>query len=95
MPYINAVPTRSKKNFWTGFCYTYLKYLGMSTYKKNYDNTTICWRCHQALDTRIARSFILKTLFFWLPIKAYFCQKCLTKRYVMSFKDSEGSLGSL
>ena len=64
----------------------------MSTYKKNYSNTTVCWRCHQILDTRINRGFILKILSYWLPVKVYFCQKCLTKRYVLSPKSKTGSL---
>lgn len=64
----------------------------MSTYKKHYSNTSTCWRCHQALDTRISRSLILKILLFWLPMKVYFCQKCLTKRYILSFKSSADSL---
>ncbi|MBV8389292.1 MAG: hypothetical protein JO080_05785 [Mucilaginibacter sp.] len=67
----------------------------MNAYKKNYNNTSVCRRCHQPLDTRISRGFILKTLFFWLPVKVYFCQKCLAKRYILNPKSSTESLRAL
>ncbi|MGZ3751802.1 MAG: hypothetical protein ACXVB0_07830 [Mucilaginibacter sp.] len=60
----------------------------MNTNNKNTRHTAKCHACHEILDTRVKRNFLLRTLFFWLPIKVYFCPKCVAKRYIIQFKES-------
>lgn len=43
----------------------------------------VCPRCKSALDNRVPRSFLVKKLLFFLPIKRYMCYKCQRKRYVL------------
>lgn len=40
-----------------------------------------CPKCKDVLNTRVKRNLLLKLFFFWLPIRVYFCQKCVAKRY--------------
>ncbi len=42
-----------------------------------------CTKCGKGeLDTRIPRSFFVKTFLFWLPLKRYRCNICWAKTYV-------------
>jgi len=42
-----------------------------------------CTKCERGeLDTRVHRSFFVKSLLFWLPIKRYRCSLCWSKSYV-------------
>lgn len=40
-----------------------------------------CVRCKKKLHARVKRNVFIKTFLFFLPIKIYFCSKCLTNRY--------------
>lgn len=40
-----------------------------------------CRYCKSTGMERIPRSFIMKTLFFWLPVRRFVCYKCLKKQY--------------
>jgi hypothetical protein len=60
----------------------------MDTNSKNNHHMAKCRVCKQILDTRLKRNFLLKTLFFWLPVRVYFCTKCATKRYVIHHKEN-------
>jgi uncharacterized protein YlaI len=42
-----------------------------------------CKRCREPLTTRRKRGLLLKTALFWLPIRKFFCERCLKTRYVM------------
>ncbi|MES2064365.1 MAG: hypothetical protein V4456_20780 [Bacteroidota bacterium] len=33
---------------------------------------------------RIRRTFLMKTLLFWLPLKRYKCDRCVRNRWMMS-----------
>lgn len=42
--------------------------------------------CGKGLKTdmqRIRRTFLMKTLLFWLPLKRYKCDKCVRNRWMM------------
>lgn len=55
----------------------------MDTNNKNHQHTAKCWRCQEIMNTRVKRNFLLRTLLFWLPVKVFFCAKCVSKRYVI------------
>ena len=61
----------------------------MTTYKKNTRNDSKCWRCQKTLDIRVKRPLMIKLLFFWLPLKAYYCPNCITKRYFIRLRRDE------
>jgi ribosomal protein L37AE/L43A len=42
-----------------------------------------CPKCKSELDNRVPRSFVVKNLLFFLPIKRYICYKCQRKRYII------------
>jgi hypothetical protein len=52
--------------------------LTLFTDKKN----PACRKCQAELH-RVPRSFIMKIFFFWLPLKNYFCYKCLRKQWLI------------
>lgn len=43
----------------------------------------LCPKCKSQLDDRIPRSFFVKTLLFFLPLKRYMCYRCQRKTYVL------------
>jgi transposase-like protein len=43
----------------------------------------LCPRCKTELDSRVPRSFFVKTVLFFLPLKRYICYRCQRKRYVL------------
>jgi ribosomal protein L37AE/L43A len=43
----------------------------------------VCPKCKSELDNRVPRSFFVKNLLFFLPLKRYMCYKCQRKRYVL------------
>jgi RNase P subunit RPR2 len=48
-----------------------------------------CPKCHQPFHYRLPTPFLVKTLFFFMPVKRFFCAKCNTPRYkIMSSKDA-------
>ncbi|MVN22307.1 hypothetical protein [Mucilaginibacter arboris] len=49
-----------------------------------YNNKQVyyCPHCHTELHHRISRGWIVKYLFFWLPLKRYRCDKCFNFVYV-------------
>lgn len=51
------------------------------SFEKKLRKALICPRCKNEVDTRIHRGFIVKTLFFWLPLKRYICYGCRRKTY--------------
>lgn len=57
--------------------------------RKNSRDSSICWRCQKELNIRVKRPVLIKFLFFWLPLKAYYCPNCITKRYVIRLKNDE------
>jgi uncharacterized protein YlaI len=59
---------------------------------EHHHHTSKCHVCDQILDTPAKRNILVKTLLFWLPIKAYFCTKCATKRYVFQRSSSHGKV---
>jgi hypothetical protein len=42
-----------------------------------------CGKASRAEMQRIPRGFILKTFFFWLPLKRYKCYKCMRNKLVL------------
>lgn len=42
----------------------------------------VCPVCGHQFKYRCKRSFIVKLLFFWHPVKRYFCTHCAVCRYV-------------
>lgn len=40
-----------------------------------------CKKCKEILNIRRKRGLIVKTVFFWLPLKKFFCTRCLKTRY--------------
>ncbi len=46
-----------------------------------------CRKCQSAFHYSIPRSTLFKTFFGFLPIKIYWCPKCVAKRYVWVKKD--------
>lgn len=40
-----------------------------------------CKKCKEILYTRRKRGVLLKTFLFWLPVKKFFCDRCLKTRY--------------
>ena len=52
------------------------------------NNSTRCRVCEEIMNTRVKRNPLIRTLLFWLPIKVYFCQKCVSKRYVFERRHS-------
>lgn len=41
----------------------------------------ICRKCKAPLDTHIHRSFFVKYILFFLPVKRYICYGCRRKTY--------------
>jgi len=50
---------------------------------QNTPDKQLCPICGCMTDNRVKRSSIVKSLFFWLPLKRYFCEKCVKKFYVL------------
>lgn len=46
--------------------------------------TRLCSDCKSPLQQRVPRSYMVKKLLFWLPIKRYRCGKCFKSVYVIS-----------
>ena len=42
-----------------------------------------CYKCAGPYHYRIKRSWFLKYIFFFLPIKIYFCGRCVKNRYIL------------
>jgi len=42
-----------------------------------------CKKCNEPLQNRRKRGFLLKTTLFWLPVRKFFCERCLKTRYVI------------
>jgi len=51
--------------------------------KKYSESLVQCPKCKDMLNTRISRSFTFRLLTLGLPIKIYFCPKCVTNRYYL------------
>jgi hypothetical protein len=54
------------------------------------DNVTIrkkaavvCSKCKSVLDSRAHRSWFVKTVLFWLPIRNFKCYKCKRTQYAL------------
>lgn len=41
-----------------------------------------CKKCNEVLDLRRKRNPFIKTFLFWLPLKKFFCTRCLKVRYL-------------
>lgn len=41
-----------------------------------------CNKCNEPLE-RIPRTPFMKTVLFWLPIRNYFCYRCMTKKVLL------------
>ena len=64
----------------------YNPYFIMNSQSTHLHSTAKCWHCKATMDTRVRRNMFVKLFLFWIPLKAYFCHNCLTKRYVVSSK---------
>jgi len=54
-----------------------------SKYSFNKANAVSCCpRCKTELHTRVPRGRLVKSLFFWMSLKRYRCDKCLKYVYV-------------
>jgi hypothetical protein len=40
-----------------------------------------CKKCNEILYSRRKRGLLIKTFLFWLPVKKFFCDRCLKMRY--------------
>ena len=40
-----------------------------------------CKKCKEILDIRRKRGIMVKAFLFWLPVKKFFCTRCLKVRY--------------
>lgn len=49
-----------------------------------------CNTCNNTLD-RIPRTLFMKKFLFWLPIRNYFCYRCLTNKVVLKKKKGKPS----
>jgi hypothetical protein len=58
----------------------------MNTNKSQTRPVLRCSKCDQILRTRVKRNFLIKTLLFWLPLKVFFCSKCLKRRYTLQWR---------
>jgi len=55
------------------------------TPKKNIQKTyPVCFWCKRKMDIRITRGVIVKSFFFWLPLRRYKCSGCGRKRYILA-----------
>jgi hypothetical protein len=43
-----------------------------------------CKKCNALFDRRVKRGFVTKRLLFFLPIKLYYCSKCVKTRMVIN-----------
>ena len=43
----------------------------------------LCPKCKTQFDDRVPRSYFVKTLLFFLPLKRYICYRCQRKRYIL------------
>ncbi len=42
-----------------------------------------CHKCGTVFHFQVPRGFVLRNVLFFLPIKIYFCAKCMEKRYLL------------
>ena len=55
--------------------------------KNKYSESLVkCPGCKDMLNTRVSRSFLFRVLTLGLPVKIYFCPKCVTNRYYLAPK---------
>jgi hypothetical protein len=45
-----------------------------------------CPKCNRPFHYRLQTPFLLRTLFFYIPIQSFFCAKCVTSRYQIMTK---------
>jgi hypothetical protein len=45
--------------------------------------TAVCSKCKSVLESRAHRSWFVKTLLFWLPIRNFKCYKCNRTQYAL------------
>jgi hypothetical protein len=64
-------------------CISLKEPLLMDNNNKHHHDTAKCWSCNEIMNTRAKRNILFRTILFWLPVKAYFCAKCATKRHVI------------
>ncbi len=43
-----------------------------------------CRKCGTQFHYQVPRGFVLKYVLGFLPLRIYFCPKCVTNRYVMT-----------
>lgn len=46
-----------------------------------------CYKCGTPYHYKIKRNWLLRNVLFFLPVKTFFCGKCVKKRYVMITDD--------
>jgi hypothetical protein len=45
--------------------------------------TAVCSKCKSEIDSRLHRSWLIKTIFFWLPVRKFWCYKCKKSQYAI------------
>jgi transposase-like protein len=43
----------------------------------------VCPRCKSQFDSRVPRSFFVKNILFFIPLKRYMCYNCQRKHYLL------------
>lgn len=46
------------------------------------ERTLYCRKCKKPFGYRVQRHYLVKKIFFFLPLRRYFCDVCFRKRYV-------------
>jgi len=49
-----------------------------------------CYRCSTAYHYKVRRGWFIKNVLFFVPIKIYFCPRCVKNRYVIITTKAEG-----
>jgi len=49
----------------------------------------VCHKCHSLYQYRVERNWVLRNVLFFLPIKVFFCARCLKNRYILLTDEEE------